>query len=186
MTRIQSSNPTTQTRPTTQAPAPTQATPAPAQAAEPTPLTQSAAEPRESVNVRSLQGHAAPVVEINFEVNGAKSTKAPKKSAGVQSGQGGETQTVKVSAYGPGLYGNKTADGTRLTPNTVGVAHKKLPLGTKVEITVNGRTVPATVIDRGPYVGDRKFDLTNGLIKQLGFKNCSDFGVRSVQVRVLD
>lgn len=91
---------------------------------------------------------------------------------------------ARVSAYGPGLYGNRTANGTRLTPDTVGVAHKTLPLGTRIEVTVNGRTVPARVIDRGPYERGRDFDLTTGLIKKLGFPNCDIFGVRQVLIRI--
>ena len=91
---------------------------------------------------------------------------------------------ARVSAYGPGLYGNRTANGTRLTPNTIGVAHKTLPLGTRLEVTVNGQTVPARVIDRGPYERGRDFDLTMGLIQKLGFPNCAIFGVRQVLIRI--
>jgi rare lipoprotein A (peptidoglycan hydrolase) len=91
---------------------------------------------------------------------------------------------ARASAYGPGLYGNRTANGTRLTPDTVGVAHKTLPLGTRLEVIVNGRAVPARVIDRGPYERGRDFDLTTGLIKKLGFPNCNLFGVRQILIRI--
>lgn len=183
-------SPVPQFQPTLPPTAPTTAAPqaAPAQQAPTEPTTPPApaapANPQETSNVRQFNTHEAPVVEVNFETNGAQATRRSQNTAQVQTGQG-DARTVTVSAYGPGLYGNRTADGTRLTPNTVGVAHKSLPLGTRIEVTVNGRTVPARVIDRGPYVGNRQFDLTNGLIKQLGFANCTDFGVRQVQVRVL-
>src|SRR5688500_6354796 len=39
---------------------------------------------------------------------------------------------VKVTWYGPGFYGNRTACGQRLTRSTQGVAHRTLPCGTKV------------------------------------------------------
>src|SRR4051794_10861750 len=63
-----------------------------------------------------------------------------------------------ASWYGPGLYGNKTACGQVLTPSTFGVANKALACGTRVRLCVR-RCVVAPVIDRGPYVGGRTFDL---------------------------
>jgi rare lipoprotein A (peptidoglycan hydrolase) len=64
-----------------------------------------------------------------------------------------------ASWYGPGFYGHSTACGQILTPKTWGVAHKALACGTKVRLCVR-RCVVAPVIDRGPYVGGRDFDLT--------------------------
>jgi rare lipoprotein A (peptidoglycan hydrolase) len=40
------------------------------------------------------------------------------------------------------------------------VAHKTLPCGTKLTIRYKGRSVRARVIDRGPFVAGREFDLT--------------------------
>jgi len=51
----------------------------------------------------------------------------------------------------------------------VGVAHKSLPCGTKVTFRYGGRSVAARVIDRGPYVGGREWDLTAALKQKLGF-----------------
>jgi hypothetical protein len=42
---------------------------------------------------------------------------------------------------------------------TYGVANKTLPCGTKVTLSYRGRTVVATVDDRGPYVYGRSYDL---------------------------
>ena len=78
-------------------------------------------------------------------------------------------RTAYASWYGPGLYGNRTACGGTLSPGTVGVAHKTLPCGTMVTFRRNGRSVRAAVIDRGPYVGGREYDLTAALAQQLGF-----------------
>jgi len=77
--------------------------------------------------------------------------------------------TSKASWYGPGFYGNTTADGTVYTDTIILVANKTLPLGTKVAINYNGRTVVAPVKDRGPYVAGRDFDLSAGLAAALGF-----------------
>jgi rare lipoprotein A (peptidoglycan hydrolase) len=76
---------------------------------------------------------------------------------------------AQASYYGPGLYGNATACGGRLTPSTQGVAHKTLPCGTKVTLRYRGRTVTVPVIDRGPYAGNREYDLTAATKAKLGF-----------------
>jgi hypothetical protein len=76
---------------------------------------------------------------------------------------------AEASYYGPGLYGNGTACGQTLTPATVGVAHKTLPCGTKVTLRHRGRTVTVRVIDRGPYAGNREYDLTAAVKAKLGF-----------------
>ena len=86
-----------------------------------------------------------------------------------------------ASAYGPGLYGRRTANGQVLTPSTVGVAHRTLPLGTLLKLSVPGRpTVRARVIDRGPYGPGRTLDLTEATIKRMGFSSTRTFGVRPV------
>ena len=73
-----------------------------------------------------------------------------------------------ASWYGPGFYGNTTACGQKLRKGTLGVAHKKLPCGTKVTFAYEGRWVRAKVIDRGPYIAGRKWDLTYQTALQLG------------------
>jgi rare lipoprotein A (peptidoglycan hydrolase) len=74
-----------------------------------------------------------------------------------------------ASYYGPGLYGNGVACGGTLMPGTMGVAHKTLPCGTKVKIRYHGRSVTVPVIDRGPYVAGRDYDLTEATRNRLGF-----------------
>jgi hypothetical protein len=79
-----------------------------------------------------------------------------------------------ASYYGPGLYGGALACGGRLGPGTMGVAHKTLPCGTKVTLRYHGRSVTVPVIDRGPYVAGRDYDLTAATKRRLGFP---DLGV---------
>ena len=74
-----------------------------------------------------------------------------------------------ASYYGPGIFGNGVACGGTLLPHTIGVAHKTLPCGTKVKLRYHGRTVTAPVIDRGPYVPGRDYDLTWAVKQRLGF-----------------
>jgi rare lipoprotein A len=74
-----------------------------------------------------------------------------------------------ASWYGPGLYGGHLGCGGRLHPGTLGVAHKTLPCGTRVSLRHGGRTIRVRVIDRGPYVGGREFDLTAATARRIGF-----------------
>lgn len=74
-----------------------------------------------------------------------------------------------ASWYGPGLYGNHVACGGTLQPGTIGVANKTLPCGTKVKFRYHGRSVTAPVIDRGPYSGNREYDLTEATKNKLHF-----------------
>ncbi|MGZ5340808.1 MAG: septal ring lytic transglycosylase RlpA family protein [Solirubrobacterales bacterium] len=82
---------------------------------------------------------------------------------------GSWTITQNATWYGPGLWGNRTACGGPLSPTVVGVAHKRLPCGTQVTFSYAGRSVPATVIDRGPFRKGYAWDLTKRTAKLLGF-----------------
>jgi rare lipoprotein A (peptidoglycan hydrolase) len=88
-----------------------------------------------------------------------------------------------ASWYGPGLYGNSTACGQKLKKRTLGVAHKKLPCGTKVAFAYRGRWVRAKVIDRGPYIPGRKWDLTEATATQLGIVSAGAAKVKAVVAR---
>jgi rare lipoprotein A len=76
---------------------------------------------------------------------------------------------ASASWYGPGLYGRKLACGGTLTAGTLGVAHRSVPCGTKVTLRYRGRTVRVPVIDRGPFVAGREFDLTAATKAKLRF-----------------
>ena len=68
----------------------------------------------------------------------------------------------EISFYGPGFYDNRTACGLTLTKDLKGVAHRTLPCGTLVTFEWKGKTLTVPVVDRGPYVSGRIFDLTGG------------------------
>ncbi|MGE5407130.1 MAG: septal ring lytic transglycosylase RlpA family protein [Syntrophothermus sp.] len=74
-----------------------------------------------------------------------------------------------ASYYGPGLYGNGVACGGTLMPGTLGVANRTLPCGTMVRLRYRGRSIRVPVIDRGPYVAGRDYDLTEAVRNRLGF-----------------
>jgi hypothetical protein len=67
-----------------------------------------------------------------------------------------------ISWYGPRLYGNGTACGQTLTKTLVGVAHRTLRCGTLITFRYKGTTLTVPVIDRGPYVSGRTWDLSHG------------------------
>ena len=65
--------------------------------------------------------------------------------------------------------GGSLACGGWLTSSTMGVANKTLPCGTLVTLRYDGRTVRVPVVDRGPFVAGREFDLTEATKQALGF-----------------
>jgi rare lipoprotein A (peptidoglycan hydrolase) len=76
--------------------------------------------------------------------------------------------TVVASYFGPGLFGNRTACGQTLTTTLQGVAHRTLPCGTAVRLAYAGNEVTVPVVDRGPNVAGREFDLTYATKLTLG------------------
>ncbi len=71
-------------------------------------------------------------------------------------------------------YGGPLACGGRLARNQLGVAHKSAPCGTLVTFRYHGRVIRVPVIDRGPYIAGREWDLTGATAELLGF-NGLDF-----------
>ena len=98
-------------------------------------------------------------------------------------------QTIRVRFAGDRLNGRSTARAGQMTVfrateaswyndggNTAcgfhagdGVANRTLPCGSKVEFRYGGRSVTATVDDRGPFVGGRDWDLNQNTAAALGF-----------------
>lgn len=100
---------------------------------------------------------------------------APKKRAGLS------RRFAKVSWYGPGFYGKHTASGSVLKRDSMVLAHRSLPFGTRVAITFKGKTVIGTVRDRGPFISGRTFDLGPGVAKALDFN-----GVQTISYAIVD
>lgn len=78
--------------------------------------------------------------------------------------------------FGPGLYGNRTYCGQTLTPELLGVAHRKLPCGTQVAILYDRREIIVPVVDRGPFNGGYDWDLTQATADALGFTTSGGIG----------
>jgi hypothetical protein len=76
-----------------------------------------------------------------------------------------ESSKASASYYGPG---GALACGGSLTGSTVGVASLTLPCGTAVDVC-SQTCARVHVIDRGPYVAGRRFDLTIATARMIGF-----------------
>ena len=72
----------------------------------------------------------------------------------------------------------RTACGQPFTNKTQGVAHPVLPCGVRIYIRFHGKEVLTQVIDRGPAVPGRDFDVTKALANRLGLH-----GAQTIQWR---
>ena len=92
--------------------------------------------------------------------------------------------TGEASWYGPGFYGNRTANGEVYRRGTMTAAHRTLPFGTKVRVTNlwNGRTAVIRINDRGPFIDHRVIDLGHGAASDLGLIAS---GIAQVKLEVL-
>jgi hypothetical protein len=77
---------------------------------------------------------------------------------------------ARASWYGPGLYGGHLGCGGTLSPGRLGVANRSLPCGATLTLRHGRRRLRVRVIDRGPYVGGREFDLTAATARRLHFR----------------
>jgi rare lipoprotein A len=80
----------------------------------------------------------------------------------------GSWYTALAGVRQVGGIGKRTACGQLLTADTNGVSHPVLPCGAKIFLSYGGRNVLTQVIDRGPFVPGREFDLTEPLAAKLG------------------
>jgi rare lipoprotein A len=95
-----------------------------------------------------------------------------------------QASTGQASWYGPGFYGNRTANGEVFRPGTFTAAHRSLPFGTKVLVTnmANGKSAMVRINDRGPFHGSRVIDLAHGAARELGVTSS---GIASVKLQVI-
>lgn len=73
-----------------------------------------------------------------------------------------------AGSAGPAVFGHRTACGGVMRPETMGVAHPTLPCGVRVFVVFHGVHVLTQVVDRGPYLPGRQFDVTDALARRLG------------------
>lgn len=93
-------------------------------------------------------------------------------------------QTGIASYYGDYHHGRLTASGVRFNMHAMTAAHRTLPFGTKLKVTAikSGKSIYVVVNDRGPYVGNRIIDLSQGAATALGIKNS---GIAKVHLEIV-
>lgn len=90
-----------------------------------------------------------------------------------------------ASFYGKELNGRVTASGEAFDKDAFTAAHRTLPFGACVLVTVikSGETVEVRVNDRGPFVAGRIIDVSEAAARKLGF---IESGVARVLLRRCD
>ena len=78
----------------------------------------------------------------------------------------------RVSWYGPGFHGRRTANGERFDRNEMSAAHRSLPFGSLVRVVdvATGKGVLVRINDRGPFCGGRVLDLSEEAAERLGIR----------------
>jgi len=89
-----------------------------------------------------------------------------------------------ASWYGPYYHGRTTASGEVFNQYALTAAHKTLPFGTRVKVTntSTGQTVTVRINDRGPFIGNREYDLSRAAADAVGL---TASGVRTLQFEIL-
>lgn len=98
-------------------------------------------------------------------------------------GERAKAEEALASWYGPGFSGLPTASGEPYDPFGFTAAHKTMPLGTELLVGYGGSSVEVTVNDRGPYVGERELDLSQGAAQAIGL---TEAGVDVVEYSATD
>jgi rare lipoprotein A len=83
---------------------------------------------------------------------------AAKIAAASKPAPGARSFSGQASYYGS-ESGSRTASGARYNPNGLTAAHRTLPFGTQVRVTIN---------DRGPFIRGRVLDLSVGAARAIG------------------
>ncbi len=111
------------------------------------------------------------VLLLVFLISGCGMT-APRRQRGV------------ASWYGPGFYGNQTANQEYFDPSRLTAAHRKLPFGTYVRVTRldKDKSVVVRINDRGPFIRGRIIDLTETAAREIDMLHD---GIAPVVVEVL-
>ncbi|ENO12887.2 septal ring lytic transglycosylase RlpA family protein [Marinobacter nanhaiticus D15-8W] len=89
---------------------------------------------------------------------------------GVEDDWVGFTETGKASFYADAFQNRKTASGELYKHDLLTAAHKKIPLGSTVEVTNvrNGKSVVVRINDRGPFSKGRIIDLSKSAFSRIG------------------
>ena len=89
-----------------------------------------------------------------------------------------------ASWYGKEFHGRTAANGETFDMNAMTAAHRKLPLGSVVQVVnlVTGKQVQVRINDRGPYIPGRMLDLSRAAAVELGMV---ETGISIVHLEVI-
>ncbi|MCK5832503.1 septal ring lytic transglycosylase RlpA family protein [bacterium] len=90
-----------------------------------------------------------------------------------------------ASYYADQFHGRPTSSGQIFDMNALTAAHRTLPLGTIVIVTLleTGKSVEVLVNDRGPFAKARVLDLSKAAAEKIGL---FDRGTGLVSIRIID
>ena len=141
-----------------------------------------------SANATEPSAHTASInatAEVNIDsLYAAKASEELKTDTSYTAAiPASQTIAGRVSWYGPGFHGRRTANGERFNKHEMTAAHKTLPFGTLVRVVneKSGRSVLVRINDRGPYCGGRVLDLSEGAAGRIGIRGS---GTGSVKLEV--
>ena len=89
---------------------------------------------------------------------------------------------VWASWYGGIFDGRTAADGSIFHKWEMTAAHKTLPFGTEIKVTLGDKSVVVRITDRGPFIDGRDLDLSRGAATVLGMV---EKGVAQVGIEVI-
>jgi rare lipoprotein A len=93
-------------------------------------------------------------------------------------------QDGRASWYGRGFHGRRTASGERYDMHALTAAHRTLPLGSYVRVSIpaTAKSVIVKINDRGPFARGRVIDLSYAAARMLGLQHA---GTARVQIEGL-
>jgi len=134
-------------------------------------------------------GHFAPHYDSALAALPASGTSSDKSLADAKPITDGPDassfhQAGRASWYGQAFHGRKTASGERFNMKALTAAHRTLPLGSYVRVTVpfSKKSVVVRINDRGPFARGRVIDLSYAAAKVLGLQHV---GTASVKIEGL-
>lgn len=92
------------------------------------------------------------------------------------------TSLMVTSWYGHPYHGRPTASGEIYDSQALTAAHRTLPFGTRLRLSVAGRSCIVTINDRGPFCADRDLDVSEAAAERLGMLAS---GIAIVEARII-
>lgn len=164
-------------------------------ATPPGPQTRAGDVPR-TISTRHAQTTATLVAPPSYDTADLDAPAAPSSTAKDQSLADAQPisdhgpdvssfeQAGRASWYGRGFHGRRTASGERYDMHALTAAHRTLPLGSYVRVSVPAtrKWVIVKINDRGPFARGRVIDLSYAAARMLGLQHV---GTASVKIEGL-